>query len=245
MNWQQSTSIYNSRVSMLGATSLNIFGDVINQLPCAPLSYTPSHEGLLKYQLCLLVIAAARSAQELGQAIQLLWVSGRFLAGSLAVRLLLEERGFLAYAKTKVLRKIDEAGELKIAHERLTKLLLGSKSGVPLPAGLGRHHAVINVNEFIREAELLSPGTADAYAFLCDASHPTYLQHSYLLFAGADYDNWSNAKFSETAHSILERTLSIAEGALLGVKETGLEIFNGCLPMILSEAAALYGAAST
>jgi hypothetical protein len=122
---------------------------------------------------------------------------------------------------------------------------LGSKSEVPLPTGLVEHHPVINVMEFIREADLISPGTADAYAFLCDASHPTYLQHSYLLFASADYDNWSNPKFSETAHSILERTLSIAEGALLGIKETGLEIFNGCLPMILYEAGALYGAAST
>jgi hypothetical protein len=236
--WQVRTEHLKERIAAL-YDILNLLTVPIAKLPSSPLSFALSDKGALKYQLCILTIGAARSAQELKSSTYLLWVLGRFLTASICVRLLIELWGMLAYAESKVMKKMEEPDGLSIASERMKKLMLGSKSGVPLPAGIQGTYPIINVIEFIRAAEQLSTGVEEEYAFLCDASHPTYAQHSYLIFSGSEYDNWSNKKFGENAQLILERTVSAAELAVRGVVDAGVRIFDGCLPQILDEQRAI------
>ena len=55
---------------------------------------------------------------------------------------------------------------------------LSDKAAIPCPwAGDGETVHPINVMEFVRHADRNHIGAEDDYKFLCDASHPTYLQH--------------------------------------------------------------------
>jgi hypothetical protein len=237
--WARETERYRKRALELGY-SLNDLADEIKKLPRAPLSARLSDKAAIQFQVCLLTIGIFRSAQQLASSLQLLWPSGQFVTASLTTRLLVELQGVLAYADRKVLRKLDDPNNIEICHTRMVKLLLGSKSGVLSLQGDSRDaRPVVNVMDFIKEGEGAFPGLSDTYSFLCDGSHPTYLQHSYLLFAGPNYDNWTNEALAVEAHRTLERTLSAAEGALAGIRSTGLAIFAECLSLILSETSGL------
>jgi hypothetical protein len=233
--WQRETEHYRDRVSCLCEVMRGLTSS-FQRLPSSPLSFEPTEICAVKYQLCILTIGAARSAQELQSSINLLWIAGRFLAASVCVRVLIELWGLLAYADSKILKKLDEPEGIDSASERVKRLLLGSKSGVPFPTGIKSTLPPVNAMEFVRAAERLSPGIQDTYGFLCDASHPSYSQHSYLLFSGSEYDNWSNKRFAKHANAILERTVSAAEISTQGITDLGILIFDGCLPQILIEA---------
>jgi hypothetical protein len=238
--WSQETEPYRDRVGKL-YDILDLLTPAFGQLPSSPLSYRPSTIGGLKYQLCILTIGTSRSAQELLSSVAVLSVTGRFLAASVCIRLLIELWGALAYAEGKVLRKLEQPADVATASERLLKLLHGSKSGVPSFRGGTDKVPVINVMEFVRAADALSPGVLQTYDFLCDAAHPTYTQHGYLLFSGSDYDNWSNEVFARHAHFVLNKTVTAAELAILGLSQTGNRILAACLPQITEEAITLLG----
>jgi hypothetical protein len=238
--WSRETEPYRDRVGKLYDV-LDLLTPAFKWLPPSPLSYRPSTIGDMKYQLCILTIGTSRSAQELLSSVAILSVTGRFLATSVCVRLLVELWGVLAYAESKVLGKLEEPADVATANERLVKLLHGSKSRVPSFRGDMDRVPVINVMESVRAADALSPGVLQTYDFLCDAAHPTYTQHGYLLFSGSDYDNWSNEVFARHAHEVLNKTVTAAELAILGLSQTGNRIFAACLPQITEEAITLLG----
>ncbi len=229
------TAIYDSRAFMLGALSLDVAYEEIQKLPVAPFSHPLSDENALRYQACLYAIGALRSATEVGTAAQIGWFAGKFLAASVLIRVFVELWGAGAYVEQKVLRKI-EAGEIATAATRMRKLLLGSKTGVSFRPDVEGEKSVVNVMEFVRAAAVIRPGVEDDYIFLCDAAHPAYVPNTHLLFAGAVYDNWSNEAFAKAMHPTLDRTLSIAETALEGLRDVSMEIFARCIPSIVDEA---------
>jgi hypothetical protein len=231
--WKEAAARYQNRVDDLGAPLIRLRDD-LQKLPSAPLAYRPTELGLIKYQLCLLVSGGIRSACELVQSTQLLWRSGRFLSASLDIRLLMEIWGSLAFAESKVLNILDESGGLATVGPMLEKLLFGFKSGVQPPRGASP--AVIEVTDFMTEAEAVLPGAMSTYKFLCDASHPTFVQYTYLLLAGANYDYWSDEKFAAEAHHVLGRALEGAETAVRGIEMVAYAIFRNALPVILAEA---------
>jgi hypothetical protein len=228
-------TVYDARALKLGAVSLNAFSPEISKLPSIPTEHEFSGAAAIKLQLCLYVIGIVRSAQEVGKSAQLVWFAGQFLTASALIRMLVELCGAAAYAEDKVLRKV-EAAEIHIALDRVTKLVLGSKTGASFRPGEKLEHPAVNVLDFVRAAEARWPGIMDDYSFLCDAAHPSYVQNSLLLFAGADYDNWDNKAFATHAHEILDRTLRVGETALQGIESVGLDIFSRCVPSILAEA---------
>ena len=229
------TAIHDSRAFALGALTLNVAYEEIQKLPVGPLSHPLSDENALRYQACLYVIGALRSATEVGTAAQIGWFAGKFLAASVLIRMLIELWGAVAYVERKVLKKIEE-GELTTAATRMRKLLLGSKTGVSFRPDVEGEKSVVNLMEFIRAADSIWPGVEDDYIFLCDAAHPAYVPNTHLLFAGAVYDNWSNEAFARAMHPTLDRTLSIAETALEGLRDVSMEIFARCIPSIVYEA---------
>ena len=190
---------------------------------------------MLNYQVCLLVLGGYRSAIELVSSVGSLWRCGRFISASLCVRLLIEVWASSVYANRQVVRNLEQTGDMAAAKAKVARLLFGSKSLVPLPFGRSTEAKAVHVMDFIREADAASPGTMETYEFLCDACHPSYLQHTYLLFAGAEQDNWSNELFAKYGHELLDRTLSAAEGAVRGIEESGVDIVRASLPAVLAE----------
>jgi hypothetical protein len=232
-HWQSETESYRDRIGDLYEV-LNLVTPAFAQLPSTPLNCKPSDRTALKYELCLLTIGTARSAQELLSSISLLSITGKFLAASVCVRLIIELWGVLAYAETKVLTELERPERITHAQKRLVRLIYGSKSGVA--PFVGEHKvAAINVMEFVRAADELAPGLYQTYEFLCDSAHPTYGQHGYLLFSGSEYDNWSNTVFADRAHSILVKTVEAAEVGIRGIAESARRIFFACLPEIIEE----------
>lgn len=228
------TAVYDARAFRLGAVSLNVFYDEIKKLPGAPLRPPLSHANALRYQVCLYAIGVARSATEIGEGAQRAWFGGQFLAASVLIRVLLELWGAMEYAEQRVLRKIEES-DLTVADARILKLLAGSNTGVTHSPAVRVEVSPVNVMEFVRSADVVSPGIIDEYKFLCDAAHPTFMAGSHLLFAGAIYDNWTNETFAKNMHPVLDRTLKAGEAGLAGIERTGMAIVARCIPPIREE----------
>lgn len=232
--WNRETVGFRDRIGSL-YEAINAVGPAFSRLPRAPLDFQPTEVGAAKYQLCLLAMGTARSAQELVSSISLLAITGRFLSASVCTRLLIELLGQLEFADRKVLRCLDRSDELQAATARLQRLLHASKAGGPtLPGGIP-DIAVINVMEFVRAAEAARPGMQDSYDFLCDAAHPNHTKHGYLLFAGSEYDDWQSPVFAAAARELLDRTVGIAEQAIAAIVESAIRIVEDSLPQILTE----------
>ena len=233
-NWQTHTERYDDRIARL-SEPMQTLGPEIRALPFAPLDYKPSERGLLYYQLCLFVLAGCRSSSELVYSLGLLWRSGRFLSASLCIRLLIEIWGSSVYANRQVLSKLSLTGDIAAAKAKVARLLFGSRLSVPLPYGGSIKVKPVNVMDFIREADAACPGIMDTYQFLCDACHPSFFQHTWLLLAGAEQDNWSNERFAEYGHQLLDRSVNAAEQAISGIEESGVQIVRASLPMVLAD----------
>jgi hypothetical protein len=121
--------------------------------------------------------------------------------------------GAVAYAEREVLGKLDKTGDMNKALERADHLLVGSKVRVNWRSD-AEHIQPTNVMAFIKAANEISPGTEAIYNFLCDSSHPSFMQHMALLFAGPEYDNWNNETFASEAVGILEKTIMAAESSI-------------------------------
>lgn len=232
--WNRETVGFRDRIGSLYET-INVAGPAFSRVPSAPLDFQPTEVGAAKYQLCLLAIGIARCAQELLSSISLLAITGNFLSASVCTRLLIELMGQLEFADRRVLRCLDRPDEREAATARLRRILLGSKVSGPTPPGGIPDIAVINAMEFVRAAESANPGMQETYDFLCDAAHPNYTKHGYLLFAGSEYDNWRNPAFAEEAREILDRTVGAAEQAIAGIVKSAIRIVEDCLPQILAE----------
>ena len=221
----------------VGATTFEFLHAYIDQLPRAPLHAPLSDRAALKYQMCMLVIGSLRSAREIAFSASKLWLQGHFLLATVGVRMLTELYGQMAWAQAKVLGPI-QRNEIALSSERMAKLLLGSNSAIPLIRGESGPHPLINVMDFVRAADTKIPEMSDHYAFLCDSAHPSYMLQSWLLFAGPDHDNWTNATFATEVSKILERVVQIAELSVAGIAVVSEELMSQCVPEIVAEAAA-------
>jgi hypothetical protein len=130
---------------------------------------------------------------------------------------------------------LDSPDELEAATARLQRLLHGFKTDEPDLRDGTLNVTAINVMEFVRAAEAARPGMQKIYDFLCNAAHPNFTQHGYLVFAGSEYDNWSNPVFATAAREILDKTVSAAEQAIVGIVESAIRIVESCLPQTLAE----------
>lgn len=229
------TAIYDARAIALSSESLDVLHPFLEKLPRAPFDFALSDANAVRYLLCIYVMGSVRAAREVCGAFQLAWFSGQFLAASMLIRMLIELWGAIVYAEKKVLRKV-EAGEPIAGNEKMVKLLFGSKSGVRLNPAIPIVEPPVNVMEFVRAADGVVPGTETDYGFLCDAAHPSYLQNSALLFAGARYNNWSNETFATETYKTLDRTLRIGATALEGIEKAAVHVFTRCVPPILEDA---------
>jgi hypothetical protein len=232
--WQQHTAQFIPRAMAVGATTFEFMRDHLAVLPQAPLAVRLSEAASLKYQLAILVIGTLRTAQEIATSSSKLWLEGHFLLASIGIRTLIELNGRLLWAEKRVLAPLTE-GAIDVVSERVEKLLLGSKSAIPLARGDVGPRPLINVMEFVRAAEAARPGAMSDYEFLCDSAHPSYMMQTWMLFAGPDHDNWTNETFAAEVGLLLNRILGIAEGALVDLESLSDRILVDVVPAILAE----------
>jgi hypothetical protein len=229
--WQQETEKYSGRIAALKLMTREL-ENRLSQFP-GSLHFRPTDAGVVRHLSLIFVNHNLASAAELIESVRLLWRNARFLAAAHCVRLLLELWGSLIYAQDKVVNKLAAADGAKVADQRLNKLLLGTKSGPALPAGIPGIIPVINVMEFVRAGETKSPGFEGRYNFLCDVSHPSYM-HEFIRFSTFD-GAWANPGFASEAHRILEQITASAEMATTGIAAQSYDIYQECLPALVAE----------
>jgi hypothetical protein len=232
-DWDYHTQRFNNRVRSLPESARDFFKDEASRLPGGPFDNPLSPEGGLRYHFCSYVFGATRSLVELTEATKLLWFHGRFISASVSIRQLIELWGGVEYALV-VLDKYEKTKDLDVATKKMRALLGGSNTPVPWRPEVSNLKP-INVMDFVRAAEAVQPGTSELYDFLCDASHPSIMQHMILLFAGPEYDNWSNDRFAIHADGVLDRTLEAGERSVRGIYRAGEDIMARCLPLALKE----------
>jgi len=154
--------------------------------------------------------------------IKSLWSKGKFVLVPLSVRFSYECWAAVHYAK-KILDRLIAEENLEREEARANRLNFGARSNVQLFDGTDTTETSINVLTFIQNlSEIDEP--EEAYNFLSEACHPNMIQSSYFYMAGPPLSNWSNEQFSEHAHELLEKTVSIIESTCSGIQNDVYEI---------------------
>lgn len=208
--WKSETSRYLDRLTEL-ADRLSVPTDLIKEVPSAPFESTPPEPSRRAWLLCAACLEALSSAREIASGAVLEWESGLIANAAILIRSLFELWSFSHYGRTELLGA-------PTTDSRLEQIWFGSSSNVKLPGG-GRSDVVpIGIRQYVERLKTSFPMVGEDYSFLCDAAHPTLLQHKYLRMAGSNEGNWSNEVFRAHAHEILERLIRIAEQAGRGLE---------------------------
>lgn len=230
--WEEETKEYSDRIAALRLSSKKL-DDELSKFP-GLLSFQPTDAGSVRHRILILANGTLATGANLLSSVQLLWKNHHFHAGAHCVRLLYEQWGLLIYALEKIARKLEVKDGVATADERLTKLLLGTKTKTLLPAGIEGQFPVINVMEFIRAGDSVTSGYEKTYNFLCDISHPSFVIHSDLFWLTHD-GAWANDLYAGEAHRILEKITATAENAIMGIEMQIFSIYRTCLPPLAAE----------
>ncbi len=229
--WQQESSQYDERLSRLRGWQPNLSG-LVERLPHIPLSYTPTPEGLVALQVSLFTAAGCVpfAFQSLA-AFLILWQAGLLTAISLPTRLAYELWGGAHFAR-RTLDEMRKSGNIEAALARTQRLLTGARPEVDLPWGGTASEKSIHVMDFVRSLADVCPGAEKTYAFLCESCHPSHLRLSTWFLAGPPVENWSNPRFRQEAHRLIDRTVDALERSLEGIAVDARNALELALPYI-------------
>ena len=230
-NWRSETTRFAARLDAIDARLPDLSAS-LQDLPGGPFKTLGTSTEWLYYQCCLSVVLANNSTSELAESFKERWKSGCFLSASLCARLLVEMWGVVEFADAGILDKFEATKDLDAAAVRVTRLNMGAKGDIPLPWGDPTGFEPIHAMEFVRAIRQNEVDAIEEYNSLCNASHPSFLQHSYLLMAGKTYDNWGNKTFAEYADKMLERLIRITEMSINGVVNAGVQIAERAIPIV-------------
>lgn len=211
--WKPETARYLSRIESLiaphkeyASTMAQLWPDQV--WPTASNSPNLSVEQFVAFRTAVFCTSIVTRAASFTSLVAELWRAGRFFAVPLNVRYVYESWGMIHYAAA-LLNHSDPQRALAISEQ----LLNGVKAEVYLPWGPRATEKAINIMEFIRALNAVDAGAEELYGFLSAAAHPNTLQCSYFSMMGPPAPNWSNERFREHAHMLLERTLASHERA--------------------------------
>ena len=214
--WEKETSLYHVRLTRAENWRPDL-SNLVERLPDIPLSYSPSPQGIVAIQLSLFVLVGCMAfADQAVAAFLNLWRNGLFTTISLPARLVYELWGAAHFAWQTLVR-MHESGKVDIALARSQRLVLGARSEVRLPWGGTTDEKSIHVMDFVRSLADIHPSAEDTYDFLCESCHPSYLRLTTWSLAGPPLQNWTNEKFREHGHALIDRTLQAVERALEGI----------------------------
>lgn len=155
-------------------------------------------------------------ADQAATAFLTLWRNGMFTIISLPTRLMYELWGATHFA-SQTLAQIQNSGKVEQALAKSQRLMIGARSEVQLPWGDTTNERSIHVMDLVRSLTDIYPQAEDTYDFLCESCHPSYLRLTTWSLAGPLLHNWTNEKFRESAHNLIDRTLQSVEQALEGI----------------------------
>lgn len=228
--WEEETSRYRKRLAQVENWKPAL-SSLIERLPDIPLSYIPSTQGSIAIQLSLFVLGCMTFADQATTAFLTLWRNGIFTTISLPARLLYELWGATHFAG-QTLAQMQASGEVEQALAKTRRLLLGVRSEVQLPWGGFSDETSIHVMDFVRSLADIYPQAEETYDFLCESCHPSYLRLTTWSLAGPPLQNWTNEKFREHGHNLIDRTLEAVEQALQGIAYDTTKTLELALPYI-------------
>jgi hypothetical protein len=213
--WEEETSRYHERLTRIETWEPDL-SDLVTRLPDVPLNYEPSTPELIAIDLSLFVLGCMTFAGHATTAFLTLWRNGMFATLSLPARLIYELWGATHFAKQTVTLMRD-SGKIEQALMRSQRLVIGARSEVQFPWGGTTHAKSIHVMDLVRALTDVYPQAEDTYAFLCESCHPSYLRLTTWALAGPPLHNWTNEKFRERGHNLIDRTLQAVEQAFKGI----------------------------
>lgn len=238
-SWNAETSRYLPRFQAL-PVHISEASSVLSSLGVTlPLNGSEGIRTILMTQLVLFNISSLRVSHDLTKAAELLFREGRITSVCLQLRLLFEFWGATAFAsalcdRVRNAANLEDAATLETVVVPINRLIAGSRSPVKLPWGGETRATSYNVMNFIQHLEKCEPGTKREYDFLCEACHPSFVQHSYFWMAGSAGDNWTNEVFREHAHALLEQLISAGEKATLGLAKATEHVTAVSRPFIVT-----------
>jgi len=191
----------------------------------------PSTQGSVAIQLSLFVLGGMTFADQATTAFLTLCRNGIFTTISLPARLMYELWGAAHYARHTI-EEMHDSGEVQTPLEKTKRLLLGVRSEVQLPWGGTSDETSIHVMDFVRSLVDTYPQAEETYGFLCESCHPSYLRLTTWSLAGPPLHNWTNEKFREHGHNLIDRTLEAVEQALQGIAYDTTKTLELALPYI-------------
>jgi hypothetical protein len=213
--WEEETARYGERLVHI-ENWRPALSNLLGRLPDIPLSYNPSKPGIVAIQLSMFVLGCINFADQTVSAFLNSWRNGLFSLISLPARLTYELWGATHFARHTLLQ-MHSSGDIDKALAQARKLTMGARSEVQLPWGGTTEESSINVMEFVRSLADIYPQAAEVYDFLCESCHPSYLRLTIWSMVGPPLQNWTNEKFREEGHSLIDKTLNAIEQALEGI----------------------------
>lgn len=210
--WEEETSQYHERLTRVREWRPDL-SYLIERLPNIPLDYSPSIQGIVAVNLSLYVLGCVAFADQATSAFLKLWGDGLFAIVSLPARLIYELWGGTHFA-WQTLVQMQDSGDIDRALANTRRLTLGARSEVQLPWGGTTNERAVHVMDLMRSLADLHPQADHDYGFLCESCHPSYLRLTTWSLSGPILGNWTNEKFREQAHSLIDRTLRVTERAL-------------------------------
>jgi hypothetical protein len=228
--WKEETSRYIERLAHVAEWRPDL-SNLVERLPDIPLSYDPSPHGNVAILLSMFVLGCTNFADQAITAFLKLWGNGLFATISLPARLMYELWGATHHARHTI-EEMHNSSEVHTPLAKTRRLLLGVRSEVQFPWGGISDETSIHVMDFVRSLADAYPQAEETYAFLCESCHPSYLRLTTWSLAGPPLQNWTNEKFREHGHNLIDRTLEAVEQALQGIAYDTTKTLELALPYI-------------
>ncbi len=213
--WQTETKPYIPRITK-ALHRLSISEAALKKIPVGPFEIQLSTELEFAYSLALFTQSGVIVVDQLFDNVRLLWSEGRMVGLSGLVRLSVEYWGAIYFGQ-KIIKTYLDDKDLEKAISKTARLTFSAKTPVKLPWGGVTKNEAYSVMTFIDALSAEHPDTRQSYDFLCEASHPNFLQNTYFTMASRVYDNYRNEAFKTHAHELLDRTIAILETTADGI----------------------------
>ncbi|CAD6881230.1 hypothetical protein [Methylomonas albis] len=225
-SWREETKIYHSRFEEISTISTDAAEAIKSNFPGKYWGMSDKNEkASVVSRIVIYAVNGFSYSLGLRPIIEQQFKQGQFMIVPLSTRFFFEMCGSINYAKS-LISKISNKESVESELNKVNKLLTGAKSEVMLPWGELATESSINVMDFVRSLENEHSGAVESYGFLCEASHPNFVQNSYFQMAGPPVSNWDNKEFKKHGHILLNKTVSIYEQAVHNSENDILSIFK-------------------
>lgn len=230
--WRTETDIYLPRIKASTEITEELHDSFNKYWPgCFSSTPNPSDSTSVALQLAVYTSSIFSSSMRVSLEIPCQWEKGLFILIPISTRYVIECCGAIHFSR-KILDRLIKDQNIEEEKIRINKLIYGSRidknSKVQIPF-IGSGFTEIqstNVMTFIDSLKNTSPELIEDYNFLCEASHPNFIQSMYYQLAGPPSHNWSNDAYKTTGHQILERTVQAFERARILIQADIIHIFE-------------------